>query len=90
MPLAHIIQCRYSLGKEAQGAETQESWKLNLDPMSQMHQWLTKKELQHGIKDHETAKLFVDNRIELELYAVVNEQLCRARGESEPRSQCGK
>ena len=37
--------------------------------MSQMHQWLTKKELQHGIKDHETAQLFVDNRIELKRLA---------------------
>ena len=43
--------------------------KLNMDPMSQMHQWLTKKELQHGIKDHETAQLFVDNRIELKRLA---------------------
>ncbi len=40
-----------------------------MDPISQMHQWLTKEELQHGIKDHETAQLFVDNRIELKRLA---------------------
>jgi hypothetical protein len=42
-----------------------------MDPMSQMHQWLTKKELEHGIKDHETAQLFVDNHIELKRLADV-------------------
>jgi len=42
-----------------------------MDPMSQMHQWLMKKELQHGIKDHETAQLFVDNHIELKRLADV-------------------
>ena len=43
--------------------------KLNMDPMSQMLQWLTKKELQQGIKDPETVQLFVDNRTELKQLA---------------------
>ena len=37
--------------------------------MSQMLQWLTKKELQQGIKDPETVQLFVDNRTELKQLA---------------------
>jgi hypothetical protein len=40
-----------------------------MDPMSQMLQWLTKKELQQGIKDPETVQLFVDNRTELKQLA---------------------
>ena len=36
--------------------------KLNMDPMSQMFQWLRKEERQKGIKDSETAHLFTDNR----------------------------
>jgi hypothetical protein len=36
-----------------------------MDPMSQMFQWLWKKERQQGIKDSDTAHLFTDNRKEL-------------------------
>jgi hypothetical protein len=43
--------------------------KLNTDPMSQMFQWLRKKERQQGIKDPNTAQLFIDNRKELKQLA---------------------
>ena len=43
--------------------------KLNMDPMSQMFQWLRKEERQKGIKDSETAHLFTDNRKELKQLA---------------------
>ena len=43
--------------------------KLNMDPMSQMFQWLWKKERQQGIKDSEIAHLFTDNRKELKQLA---------------------
>ncbi len=43
--------------------------KLNMDQMSQMFQWLMKKERQQGIKDPDTAQLFVDNRKELKQLA---------------------
>ena len=40
-----------------------------MDPMSQMFQWLWKKEHQTGIKDSEIAHLFTDNRKELKQLA---------------------
>ncbi len=40
-----------------------------MDPMSQMFQWLLKKERQQGIKDSDTAHLFIDNRKELKQLA---------------------
>jgi hypothetical protein len=43
--------------------------KLNMDPMSQMFQWLRKKKRQQGIKDPDTAQLFIDNRKELKQLA---------------------
>ncbi len=43
--------------------------KLNMDPMSQMFQWLENKEHQAGIKDFEIAHLFTDNRKELKQLA---------------------
>jgi len=43
--------------------------KLNMDPMSQMFQWLWKTERQKGIKNSETAHLFTDNRKELKQLA---------------------
>ena len=43
--------------------------KLNMDPMNQMFQWLWKKERQQGIKDSDTAHLFIDNRKELKQLA---------------------
>jgi hypothetical protein len=43
--------------------------KLNMDPMSQMFQWLMKKARQQGIKDPDTAQLFIDNRKELKQLA---------------------
>ena len=43
--------------------------KPNMDPMSQMFQWLRKEERQKGIKDSETAHLFTDNRKELKQLA---------------------
>jgi hypothetical protein len=43
--------------------------KLNMDPMNQMFQWLLKKERQQGIKDPDTAHLFLDNRKELKQLA---------------------
>jgi len=43
--------------------------KLNMDPMNQMFQWLLKKERQQGIKDPDTAHLFLDNHKELKQLA---------------------
>ena len=43
--------------------------KLNMDPMNQMFQWLWKKVCQQGIKDSDTAHLFIDNRKELKQLA---------------------
>ena len=40
-----------------------------MDPMSKMHQWLTLKEIQYGVRHHETAQMFVDNQEELGLLA---------------------
>jgi len=40
-----------------------------MDPMSQMFQWLRKKERQQGIKDPDTAQLFIDNSKELKQQA---------------------
>ena len=40
-----------------------------MDPMSQMFQWLMKKARQQGIKDPDTAQLFIDNRKELKQLA---------------------
>jgi len=40
-----------------------------MDPMSQMFQCLWKKEHQQGIKDSDTAHLFIDNRKELKQLA---------------------
>jgi len=43
--------------------------KLNMNPMSQVFQWLRKEESQKGIKDSEMAHLFTDNRKELKQLA---------------------
>ena len=43
--------------------------KLNIDPTSEIHQWLTLKELQCGVRNHEAAQMFVDNQKELRMLA---------------------
>ena len=43
--------------------------KLNMDPTSTMHQWLTLKELQCGVNHHDAAQVFTDSRKELEMLA---------------------
>jgi hypothetical protein len=43
--------------------------KLNMDPTSTMHQWLTLKELQCGVKHHDAAQVFTDYLKELEMLA---------------------
>ena len=43
--------------------------KLNIDSASELHQWLTLKELQCGVKNHEPAQMFADNRKELRMLA---------------------
>jgi hypothetical protein len=45
--------------------------KLNMDPTSTMHQWLTLKELQCGVIHHDAAQVFTDYRKELEMLAKV-------------------
>ena len=44
---------------------------LNMNPMSQVFQWLRKAERQKGTKDSEMAHLFTDNRKELKQLAEV-------------------
>jgi dsDNA-binding SOS-regulon protein len=39
--------------------------KVNMDSASELHKWLTRKELQCGVKNHESAQLFTDNQREL-------------------------
>jgi hypothetical protein len=43
--------------------------KLNIDSASELHQWLILKELQCGVRDHESAQMFVDNKKELRMLA---------------------
>jgi hypothetical protein len=43
--------------------------KLNIDPTSEIHQWLTLKKLQCGVRNHEAAQMFVDNQKELRMLA---------------------
>ena len=40
-----------------------------MDPTSTMHQWLTLKDLQRGVKHHNAAQVFTDFRKELEMLA---------------------
>jgi hypothetical protein len=46
--------------------------KLNIDSASELHQWLTLKELQCGVKNHEPAQMFADNKKELRMLAEAN------------------
>ena len=41
--------------------------KFNIDSTSELHQWLTLKELQCGVRNHEAAQMFVDNQKELRM-----------------------
>ena len=43
--------------------------KFNIDSASELHKWLTRKELQCGIKNHEPAQLFTDNQRDLKVLA---------------------
>jgi hypothetical protein len=43
--------------------------KLNIDTTSELHQWLTLKELQRGVRNHEAAQTFVDNQKALRMLA---------------------
>jgi hypothetical protein len=43
--------------------------KLNIDSASELHNWLTRKELQCGVKNHEPAQMFADNQRELKVLA---------------------
>jgi hypothetical protein len=43
--------------------------KLNIDSASELHNWLTQKELQCGVKNHEPALMFTDNQRELMVLA---------------------
>jgi hypothetical protein len=43
--------------------------KLNIDPTSEIHQWLTLKEFQCWVRNHEAAQMFVDNQKELRMLA---------------------
>jgi dsDNA-binding SOS-regulon protein len=43
--------------------------KLNIDSASELHQWLTLKELQYGVRNHEAAQIFLDNQKELRMLA---------------------
>jgi hypothetical protein len=43
--------------------------KLNIDSASELHNWLTRKELQRGVKNHEPAQMFADNQRELKMLA---------------------
>jgi len=40
-----------------------------MDSASELHRWLTRKELQRGVKNHESAQLFTDNQRELQVLA---------------------
>ena len=40
-----------------------------MDSASELHKWLTRKELQCGVKNHESAQLFTDNQRELKVLA---------------------
>jgi hypothetical protein len=41
--------------------------KLNIDSASELHNWLTRKELQCGVKNHESAQMFADIQRELKM-----------------------
>ena len=43
--------------------------KFNIDSTSELHQWLTLKELQCGVRNHEAAQMFVDIQKELRILA---------------------
>jgi hypothetical protein len=43
--------------------------KLNIDSASELHNWLTRKELQCGVKNHEPTQMFADNQRELKVLA---------------------
>jgi hypothetical protein len=43
--------------------------KLNIDSASELHNWLTRKELQYEVKNHEPAQMFADNQRELKVLA---------------------
>ncbi len=43
--------------------------KLNIDSASELHKWLTRKELQCEVKNHEPAQMFTDNQRELKVLA---------------------
>jgi len=43
--------------------------KLNIDTTSELHQWLTLKELQCGVRNHEATQTFVDNKKTLRMLA---------------------
>ena len=43
--------------------------KLNIDTTSKLHQWLTLKELQCGVRNHEATQTFVDNKKTLRMLA---------------------
>ncbi len=48
-------------------SEVPRKLKFNVDSASKMHQWLTLKELQCGVRNHEDAQMFVDNQKELKM-----------------------
>ncbi len=43
--------------------------KFNIDSTSELHNWLTCKELQCGVKNHESTQMFADNQRELKVLA---------------------
>ncbi len=43
--------------------------KLNIDSASELHNWLTRKELKCGVKNHEPTQMFADNQRELKVLA---------------------
>ena len=56
--------------------------KLNMDSTSTMHQWLTLKERQYGVNNHDAAQMITDFRKELEMLAkvITNQETLQAVG----------